>query len=80
MNKPRRCAGGSPTFTTSTNYINKKGKNPSIMEAINWEDLVFKKEELNEENWLYVGDATQEEKESQLQYMKFCNGWVWITS
>lgn len=73
-----RNAGGSPTFTNSVNYINKNGDHPIIMDCIDWNRLVFKKEELNDHNWLYIGDATQEERESQIWWMKEIEGWLLI--
>ena len=63
-------------FATATNYIDKNGNHPKHMEAIGWNKLVFKKEELNDSNWLYIGDATKEEKENQLKTMEEHKGWV----
>ena len=74
-----RCAGGLQTFMTSSHYINKNGEHPKYLEAsIHWDQIVINKEDLTDSNWLYIGDATQEEKESQLWWMREIEGWVWI--
>ena len=44
------------SFYKSSCFINKNGESPIVFSHIKWSDVVAKKEELNDSNWLYVDD------------------------
>ena len=50
----------SESFMKSCNYINNKNEHPESFFVIYSKDLVFKKEELNDKNWLYIGEESEE--------------------
>ena len=70
------CIVISNAFTKSLDYINIKGEHPEHGSIIYWNKLVFFKDQLNDDNWLYTGDATKEEKESQIYSMESYQGFV----
>ena len=70
------CVTGKMTFMESSNYLNKDGEHPKHRAVIHAHQLVFEKDQLNDNNWLYIGDATKEEKEGQLGTMRFYRGFV----
>jgi len=70
------CVVASNDFIKSNNYVNKKGEHPKYDSLIYWDKLVLKKEDLNDNNWLYIGEASEEQKDGQLSSMKFHEGWV----
>ena len=75
-----RCASSLPTFMITTNYINKNGEHPEHASVIYYNKIVFKKEDLNDNNWLYIGDATEKEKENHFNGMKECEGFIWVSN
>ena len=70
------CIAGKMTFMESENYVNSDGEHPRHGSVIHAHQLVFEKDQLNNDNWLYIGDATEEEKEGQLGAMRFHRGFV----
>ena len=63
-------------FPSNSSFLVLNGDHPQIMDVINWNKLVLKKEDLTDDNWLYIGDATEEQKTNQLKWMKEIEGWV----
>jgi len=66
----------SKNFMMSSNYINKNGEHPKKTSSINWNQFVFKKEELNDHNWLYIGEESEEKKQGQLEALEFNKGFI----
>jgi hypothetical protein len=64
----------SESFMKACNYINIKNEHPKVFAIICHDNLVFKKEELNDKNWLYIGEESEEKNKGQLEYMKFRKG------
>ena len=57
-------------FTKASNYINKKGEHPGIhMDIIHWK-IVLKEEDLNDDNWLYIGKESENVIKQQLLMFK----------
>ena len=57
-------------FTKSSNYINKNGEHPGInADIIHWK-IVLKKEELNDDNWMYIGNESEAAIQQQLLMLK----------
>jgi hypothetical protein len=69
------CYGGG-NFVKFSNYINSKGEHPKIMSAIGYDRLVFNKEDLNNENWLYIGNESEEAKQEVLEILKLHEGFI----
>ena len=76
MSTPVGFVAISESFTKSCNYINNNNEHPKTFAVICIENLVFKKEELNDKNWLYIGEESEEKKKGQLASMKFRKGGV----
>jgi len=53
-------------FTKAKNYIDRSGMNPKVFDVINFSNLVYRKEDLLVNKWLYIGDATEDEKKQTL--------------
>jgi hypothetical protein len=70
------CVCSSGNFIKSSSYINKTGEHPSYLSAILWNRLVFKEEELCDNNWLYIGSDSEEDKKNQMQILKMHKGWI----
>ena len=68
-----QCVITSDCFMEARNYINKRGEHPKYHDTIGWNRMVLKKEDLNDNNWLYVGDK---DGTHQLEDMKFHKGFV----
>lgn len=64
----------SESFMKSSNYVNNNNEHPKAFSVIYADNLIFKKEELNDKNWLYVGEESEEKKQSQIATMKFTGG------
>lgn len=62
------------SFYKSSCFINKKGERPMVFSHIKWSEVVAKKEELSDSNWLYIGDNFFFTKEA----MVFCNSCIVI--
>jgi hypothetical protein len=43
-----------------------------------WNNLVFRKEDLNDENWLYVGQDSEEGKKDKQEALEWHMGFMWI--
>ena len=61
-------------LTKSSNYINRNEENPPPFYIMNWGKLVFKKEELNDDNWLYIGEDIDTVKQEKIWAIKLDNG------
>lgn len=59
-------AATNKNFTEPKNYIGKNGMHPKFFEVINFSNLVYSKDELLDNKWLYIGDATEEDKKEVL--------------
>jgi len=70
------CSGGD--YIKASSYINKKKEHPKLPGTIGWNNLVFRKEELNDNNWLYVGNDSDKGKEDKQESLEWCKGWMWI--
>ena len=67
----------SVDFTKSKNYINKNGEHPATSSSIHYNQFIIKKEELSDNNWLYIGKESKEKKQSQLAALAFYkNGFI----
>ena len=65
-------------FTRASNYINKNGEHPEILTAmVHWK-IVLSPEDLKDDNWLYVGQEPEKQKEWQLSVLKQFRDWVSI--
>lgn len=64
----------SGDLTKSSNYINKTGNNPRQFSIMNWNKLVFTREELNDKNWLYVGKDIDIIKQKKIWAIELDNG------
>lgn len=56
----------SGDLAKSSSYINKIGESTDRLTIIYWEDIVFTKSELAEDNWLYVGKDIDYVKQRQI--------------
>ena len=46
----------------SSNYVNKKGEHPKLFRIITEDRIALEKEELTDNNWLYIGEDTENMK------------------
>jgi len=76
MSIPGGFIAASEDFMKANSYINKNGEHPKLSTIIYWNKLVLNKEELTDDNWLYIGNETEENKKGQLSSMKFHKGVV----
>ena len=66
----RKANLGVDGFIKASNYINKKGEHPKILSAIVWYNIVLRPEELNDNNWLYIGKESEKKIKGQLWQLK----------
>jgi hypothetical protein len=51
----------------TSNYINKNNEHPEQPYEMTPNKVVFKKEDLQDDNWLYIGNEPREDIEKQFQ-------------
>lgn len=65
-------------YIRASSYVNKKGDHPKTPAIMGWNNLVFKEEELNDNNWLYVGDCSEESRRNKQIFLNWHKGFMWI--
>ncbi len=63
-------------FTKSSNYVNFKGEHPKLLTTMAHWEIVLKKEDLKDDNWLYIGKEPEKEIKWQLSVLKQFRDWV----
>lgn len=58
------------SFTKACNYINKNGKSPNRFDIISKWNLIYNKSEISDNNWLYIGEATEDMKKETLHQLQ----------
>jgi hypothetical protein len=66
-------------LTKSINYIDKSGNNPKFLSVIRWNKLVFEKNDLTSDNWLYIGSKLEEIRQQKISSIRLDNGNILIT-
>ena len=72
------CIPSGGDYVKASSYINKRGERLKTPAVMGWNNLVFKKEELNNCNWLYVGNDSEEGKKDKLISLEWHKGFMWI--
>ena len=65
----------TPNFYKSSSFINSSGEHPEPRTIIRYNKIVFTKEELADNKWLYVGNESVDEIKSQfktLRHLRLC--------
>jgi len=65
-------------FMKASNYVNIKGEHPVILSAIVHWKIVLKKEDLNDDNWLYIGKESEDDIKWQLSMLRKLRDFVAI--
>jgi hypothetical protein len=65
-------------FMHASNYINKRGEHPKVLSAIVHWEIVLKKEDLNDDNWLYIGTEPEDKIKWQLSMLRSLRDFVAI--
>lgn len=69
---------GAESFCKASSFINKAGIQPQIGRLLHWNKIVLRKEELIDDNWLYVGLDLKEIVEKQMRTLTSHNGFTAI--
>lgn len=64
--------------TESKNYLNKNGKNPSVGAAIDGSDIVFNKNDLAENKWLFCNENSNIVSDAKKQTRELVRNNDWI--
>jgi len=82
----RDCFGGyrktneiiTPTFHKSSNFINNKGEHPMPQTIIRYNKIAFNKEELKDNQWLYVGKEPIDNIKAQFKELRHKRLWFYV--
>ena len=64
------------SFTKSSSFVNKNGEHPRLGYVMEWNEIVLKKEDMLDNNWLYVGGESEDIATQQLKTMAFHQDWL----
>jgi len=64
------------SFTKASSFINIKGDHPEIFTNVIYNKIVLNKEELTDDNWLYIGDESKDLVSAQIDTMIHYKDWL----